>query len=67
MKNNEPKKKIVYEEQEERVIIPGMEDSARKEIVFKLKDLVSCLNLCDYELDEIRKKVSASINQLDNG
>ena len=65
MKENETEKKTVYAVQEEKVMLQGVDEKVREELVFKLKDIVSCLNFCDYEIDLLKKKISDSINLLD--
>lgn len=61
-KKTESKKKVVYAEQEERVFCSNY----KEEVIHQLKDVVSCLNFCDYELDKIKKKISDKIHQLDS-
>lgn len=65
MEKNKTEKKTVYAVQEEKVMLQGVDEKVREELVFKLKDIVSCLNLCDYEIDLLKKKISDSINLLD--
>lgn len=63
---NQEKKKVVYKEQEERITIPGEEKQIRDETIFKLKDVISCLYLCDYEIHKLEKQISKTISELDN-
>ena len=65
MKKNEIKEKVVYKEQEERIIIPGEYEKLRNETIFRLKDIISCLNLCEDEIQKLKKKLSGNINLLE--
>lgn len=65
MKKNESEKNFFYKEQEERIIIPGEHEKIRDETVFKLKDIISCLNLCEDEIQNLKKKLFGSINLLE--
>lgn len=64
-KTTEGKKTIVYAEQEERVFTGAETMPVHDDVILQLKDLVSCLNFCDYELDKIKKKISDKIHELD--
>lgn len=65
MKNKEMKGNAVYREQEERIILPEDEGKLKEETVFKLKDIISCLNLCEDEIQGLKKKLSGRINLLE--
>ena len=65
-KKADVRKNVVYAEQEERVFTGNENGNINNDVIFQLKDLVSCLNFCDYEIDKIRKKISDKIHQLDN-
>ena len=66
-KKTEGKKKVVYAEQKERVFYGNDKETVKEEVMHQLKDVVSCLNFCDYEIDKIKKKISEKIHQLGDG